>query len=83
MTYAQDRTHYRALPVRLLIEEARNSGHELAIALGERLEEYEHQEGTIDGLIEENADLHRMIQSLEEDNKYLNARLSLDQDEDY
>lgn len=81
MTY--DRTYWRQCSTKTLIETALQSPDEITIALGERLEEYEHQEGTIDGLIEENADLHRMIQSLEEDNKYLSARLSLDQDEDY
>ena len=34
-----DRNYYRTLPVRALIEAARDSGHELAIALGERLAE--------------------------------------------
>ena len=36
-----DRNYYRTLPVRALIEAARDSGHELAIALGERLAEVE------------------------------------------
>lgn len=81
MTY--DRTYWRACSTRTLLEAALQSSDEMTIALGERLEEFEFQEQTIDQLIEENADLRRMIQSLEEDNKYLNARLSLDQDEDY
>ena len=81
MTY--DRTYWRACSTRALLEAALQSSDEMTIALGERLEEFEFQEQTIDQLIEENADLRRMIQSLEEDNKYLNARLSLDQDEDY
>ena len=34
-----DRSYYRALPTQALIEEARYSGHELAIVLGERLED--------------------------------------------
>lgn len=34
-----DRTYWRACDDRRLIEEARDSGHELAIALGERLED--------------------------------------------
>ena len=37
MTY--DRTYWRACSDTRLIEEARDSGHELAIALGERFEE--------------------------------------------
>jgi len=64
-----DRTHYRALPVRLLIEQARYSGDELAIALGERLEEYDHQEDVI-------ADLQRENAELEERNARLLARIA-------
>jgi predicted trehalose synthase len=43
MTYNpnHDRTYWRATSTRTLIEAARDSGHELAIALGERLEELE------------------------------------------
>ena len=43
MTYRTDydRTDWRAVSTRTLIEAARDSGHELAIALGERLEELE------------------------------------------
>ena len=33
-----DRTYWRSEPDKLLIEAARDSGHELAIALGERLD---------------------------------------------
>ena len=41
MTYNpnHDRDYWRAVSTRTLIEAARDSGHELAIALGERLEE--------------------------------------------
>ena len=39
-----DRDYYRCLATRLLIEAARDSGHELAIALGERLEDMEERE---------------------------------------
>jgi hypothetical protein len=35
----KDRNYYRCLNTRLLIEAARDSAHELAIALGERLED--------------------------------------------
>ena len=34
-----DRTYWRACDTARLIEEARDSGHELAIALGERLDD--------------------------------------------
>jgi hypothetical protein len=59
-----DRTHYRALPVRLLIEQARYSGDELAIALGERLDEYDTDEATIADLLEDNKDLDRRNDAL-------------------
>ena len=35
----QDRTYWRGEPVVRLIEEGKESGHELAIALAERLED--------------------------------------------
>lgn len=59
-----DRTHYRALPVRLLIEQARYSGNELAIALGERLEEYDHQEDALYDLQKENLEQDQRIDAL-------------------
>ena len=78
MTYAQDRTHYRALPVRLLIEEARNSGNELAIALGERLEEYDADADTIADLLQENAELDRRVDSLRDEIEQLRRALDID-----
>lgn len=38
-----DRSYYRTLPLRALIEAARDSGDELAIALAERLDDLEHE----------------------------------------
>lgn len=35
----QDRTYYRQCGTQRLVEEARDSGHELAIVLGERLDD--------------------------------------------
>lgn len=78
MTYQADRTYWRMSSTSGLIEQARNSGNELAIALGERLEEYEAQEATIDDLIKENADLHRMVESRDEEIAYYRAQLGLD-----
>ena len=78
MTYAQDRTHYRALPTRLLIEEARNSGNELAIALGERLEEYDADADTIADLLQENAELDRRVDDLRREIESLNRALDID-----
>lgn len=73
-----DRTYYRACSTRLLIETARHSGHELAIALGERLEEYDTDEETIADLLEENADLERRINSLCQEIDSLNRALETD-----
>ena len=56
-----DRTYYRALPVRLLIEQARYSGNEMAIVLGERLDEYDHQEDALYDLQKENLEQDRRI----------------------
>ena len=41
MTHTHSRAYWRMLTTRDLIEAARESGHELAIALGERLSDYE------------------------------------------
>ena len=41
MTHTHSRAYYRMLATRDLIEAARDSDHELAIALGERLQDYE------------------------------------------
>lgn len=56
MTYNpnHDRTYWRGQDDRRLIEAARDSGHELAIALGERLED---SEGMDDALADAHAEL--------------------------
>ena len=77
MAYPNDRTHYRALPVCLLIEQARDSGHELAIALGERLEEYDYDVNTIDDLLKENEDLEARVDALEREIESLNRALGI------
>ena len=78
MTYQADRTYWRMSSTTYLIDAARHSGHELAIALVERLEEYEHQEATIDDLIRENAEFKAMVESRDDDIAYLRAQLGLD-----
>ena len=72
-----DRTYYRALPVVLLIEQARNSGHEMAIALGERLEEYNTEVETIDDLLRENQELDRRVDSLRQEIESLRLALEI------
>ena len=56
MTYdpTADRTYWRGCGDRRLIEAARDSGHELAIALGERLED---SDGLDDALADAHAEL--------------------------
>ena len=59
MTYNanHDRTYWRSEPDKLLIEAARDSGHELAIALGERLDALQGMEETMLDLQTEAKDL--------------------------
>jgi ribosome assembly protein YihI (activator of Der GTPase) len=61
MTYnpTHDRTDWRALSTRTLIEAARDCPNELAIALGERLEELENAEA-------ENIDLRALVDELDQ-----------------
>ena len=62
-----DRTYWRMCDDKRLIEEARDSGHELAIALGERLEALQ---GTPTELYEAEvqvADLTRQVKRLREE----------------
>lgn len=70
-----DRTYYRACSTRLLVETARYSGSELAIALGERLEEYDTDAETITDLLKENAELDRRVDALRDELNGLYAQL--------
>lgn len=69
MTYntTYDRTDWRAVPTRALIEAARDSGHELAIALGERLEELEHADAMLTDAQAENLELERRVDALRDE----------------
>lgn len=78
MTYQHDRTYWRATSTRALIEEARHSGDELAIALGERLEEYDCDEETINDLQQANAELERRVDDLRQEIESLRRALDLD-----
>jgi len=73
-----DRTYYRACSTRLLIETARDSGHELAIALGERLEEYDTDEETIADLLKENRELDARVDDLRREVESLNRALGVE-----
>lgn len=69
MTYDpnRDRTDWRTLPTRTLIEAARESGHELAIALGERLEELEDCADQLADAIAEARELDQRCDALREE----------------
>lgn len=69
MTYntTYDRTDWRAVSTRTLIEAARDSGHELAIALGERLEELEHCDDMLADVQAENLELERRVDALRDE----------------
>jgi len=62
-----DRDYYRCLPDSELIRRARDSGHELCIALGERLEDLADIESTYEEVCETLAEAQRKIAALEDD----------------
>jgi hypothetical protein len=70
MTYNpnRDRTDWRALSTKTLIEAARDCPNELAIALGERLEELENAEM-------ENFDLRTQVEELDQRVDWLTGEL--------
>lgn len=78
MTYntTYDRTDWRAVSTRTLIEAARDSGHELAIALGERLEELDHNEEALADLQAENRELSRRVDILRDELNALHEALA-------
>ena len=78
MTYNpnHDRTDWRAVSTRTLIEAARDSGHELAIALGERLEELDHNEEALADLQAENSELGARVDSLRDELNALHEALA-------
>lgn len=59
-----DRTYWRREQTRRLIEAARDSGHELAIALGERLEDLEATDDELHDAKREIAELERRVDYL-------------------
>ena len=81
MTYKPhyDRTDWRALSTKTLIYAAQDCAHELAIALGERLEELEGFDQHAFDLEKENIDLMRRIEALEQTIAEHEAALGYDQ----
>ena len=77
MTYSpnEDRTYWRREESRRLIEAARDSGHELAIALGERLDDLTDLEDELKQLRIERDELDRRVDDLKGE---LNALLADD-----
>ena len=67
-----DRAHWRDCPDTMLIEAARDSGHELAIALGERLEDTADTEH----LEQECAELEATVDALRQQVASLESRLA-------
>ena len=78
MTYDPnaDRDYWRDQNARRLIEAARDSGHELAIALGERLEQREGDEDMIADLIEQTKELDARCDALRAELQELYAGLN-------
>lgn len=75
MTYDPnaDRTYWRGQDNKRLIEAARESGHELAIALGERLEDADADNDIIADLIAERDELDRRCDMLRAELEELHA----------
>lgn len=69
MTYNpnHDRADWRTLSTRTLIEAARDCPHELAIALGERLEELEDCAGQLADAIAEARELYQRCDALRDE----------------
>lgn len=78
MTYDPnaDRDYWRDQNERRLIEAARDSGHELAIALGERLEDTEGDSNLIVDLIAERDELDARCDALRAELEELHAALN-------
>lgn len=78
MTYDPnaDRTYWRGQDDRRLIEAARDSGHELAIALGERLEDAAGDSDLIADLIAERDELDKRCDALRRELNELHAALA-------
>jgi predicted RNase H-like nuclease (RuvC/YqgF family) len=76
MTYIPnyDRAHWRDCPDTMLIEAARDSGHELSIALGERLDAATGAD--VEHLRNENEELEATIDALRQQVASLESRLA-------
>lgn len=83
MTAMKDRTYYRQMPDQYLVEQGKESKHELCIALAERLEDVGSlderivdQQDTIDDLKMEISNLNEEIEQLNTQNANLEDEIS-------
>lgn len=81
-----DRSYYRALPVRALIEAGTNSDDELTIALAERLDDVQHELEVADrdeirALEQENGSLRDEVDELRRDNRFYEHEINVLNDE--
>lgn len=70
-----DRTYWRQCDLRRLIEAARDSNHELCIALGERLEDHANDPDQIADLIAERDELDKRCDALRDELNELHEAL--------
>lgn len=68
-----DRTEWRSRYTCELIAAAKESGHELAIALGERLEDLEDTDDRLADLTNDHSDLQERFRQLRDEYEALNA----------
>ena len=68
-----DRTEWRSRDTSQLIAAAKESGHELAIALGERLDDLDNVDDRLADLTEDHNDLQERFRQLRDDYEALNA----------
>jgi len=69
MTYSpnHDRDYWRCVSTRTLVEAARDSGHELAIVLGERLDELDNIHDQHGEMLDELTHARRLIDALRDE----------------
>lgn len=59
-----DRDYWRSCSTKRLIEEARDSGHELCVAIGERLQDLDYADDRLEELLAEREELRRQVRNL-------------------
>lgn len=64
MSMENDRDYWRCCSTSRLIEEARESDHELCIALGERLQDLDEADTQLEEIVAEREELRRRVRNL-------------------